>query len=478
MTEMLRPLAPLLITAATIVIAMLAIAIRRNKRLVAGISMIGVSAALVALLPAVLAGDTSATPVTSLLVLDGVSRLGMVMVLVAALGVLVLCIGYFERFAGQREELYLLILTGTLGAQTLVCAQHVASLLLGLELLGVPLVGAIAYFAHQRAVEAGIKYLILSAAASGTLLFGAALIFADTGSLELARFGAAIATAGIDAPLVATGAAMMLAGFAFKLSLVPFHQWTPDVYEGAPVPVTAFLATVGKVGPVIAVLRIFDGTLVSSVVAGGFWVLALASLLVGSVLALRQTNLKRLLAYSSVAHFGYIAAVISLPGVTSQIVAVYLMSYVITSIGVFGVLCLASGEPGVADRERLVDWQGFFWEHPALAVALVGMLLSLAGIPLTVGFVGKLVVISVNVSAAEWLLIGGIVFASLVGAFYYLRVVGLLLQPAAGASSVPALEGRVPAAGSALLLVSAALTIGLGIFPEPLFDWARQFVLR
>jgi NADH-quinone oxidoreductase subunit N len=478
----LQALLPMLIVTATVVAVMLAIAIKRDHRTSALIMMLGMSLALACLIPGLLDVGGAAIPVTQLMVIDGPARLGMMLILITTLGVLTLCYPYFQGYQGNRDEVYLLIGVGTLGALTLACAQHAATLLLGLELLSLPMVAGVAYAVDQRrSIEGGVKYLVLSAAASATLLFGLALIYAQTGALDIVTLAEAIGSAGAGTPLVSIGALMLLAGLAFKLSLVPFHQWTPDVYEAAPTPITAYLATVVKLGAFIAILRLFHGGatgmsspfIVTAVVG-----LALASMLVGSVLALRQTNLKRLLAYSSTANFGYLAVVLAVPGLDAlRAGGMYLAAYLVTSLGVFGVMSVVSSPMRGRDVEELREYEGLVWHRPYLATVFVTMLLSLAGVPLTAGFIGKFAVIGAGVQAAQWWLVGGVVLASAIGAYYYLRVIGAVLATAAATPRSPPPAHWAYAAGGVMLALAMLLVVVLGVYPQPLFEFGSHLAL-
>jgi NADH-quinone oxidoreductase subunit N len=479
MNDQAVALLPPLVTTATVVVAMLAIAIKRNHRLVAGITIVGLNAALVSLVPGWSIVEVHSVVVTQLMTVDGTAQFAMALILVTTLGVLTLCPRYLDGYGGHREELYLLLGVGTLGALTLACASHAATLLLGLELLSLPMVGAVAYpIDRPRSIEGGVKYLILSAAASATLLFGLALIFADSGALDLASLAGAIAGAGLGSPIVAVGAAMLLAGLAFKLSFVPFHQWTPDVYEAAPLPITAFLSTVVKLGAFVIALRLLHAGVgsASPLMVTAIVVLALASMLVGSVLALRQTNLKRLLAYSSIANFGYLAVVLAVPGVEAvRAAGVYLVTYLVTSLGVFGVMTLVSSPMARHDREEVDEYRSLFWHRPYLAGILIAMLLSLAGIPLTAGFVGKLAVIGAGVRAAQWWLVGGVALASAIGVYYYLRVINALLVSVDMSPDQATVRfGGVYRAGAIMLLLATLVTVWLGVFPQPLFALGRH----
>lgn len=479
MNPIATALMPLLITAATVVVAMLTIALRRDHGLTVGVTFVGVALAFASLVPAWIAEDSAAIEIGELLIVDGVARFAMALILLTTLAVLLLCPPYVSGYRGNREELYLLIGVGTVGGLTLACASHAATLLLGLELLGLPMVGAVAYGVDRpRSIEGGVKYLVLSAAASATLLFGVALIYAEYGALGVSTLASAMAGAGGGSPLVTAGALMVLAGLAFKLSFVPFHQWTADVYEAAPVPVTAYLATVVKLGAFVAALRILHAGTggASPLIISAIVVLALASMMIGSLLALQQTNLKRLLAYSSIANFGYLAVLLAIPGLLAvRAAGIYLVGYLITSLGVFGVMTVVSSPMAGRDREDLDEYRGLFWHRPYLAAILIAMLLSLAGIPFTAGFIGKLAVIGVGVRDAQWWLVGGVALASAIGIFYYLRVINALLT-AAEPLSQHAPAGWLPRAGALVLLAAAIATVWLGVLPQPLFLIGRNLV--
>ena len=483
-SSQLWALSPLLIATATIVAVMLTIAIKRHHRLCAAVSVIGMNIALFTLLPSVFGGNTEAVAVTGLMQIDSAARFGMALVLVTTLGVLTLCHAYFEGFKKNREEIYLLIGLGTLGALTLACASHAATLLLGVELLSLPMVAGVAYaFDDRRSIEGGLKYLILSGGASAALLFGIALVYAQIGSLDISAMASAIATASADQPLVLAGTAMMLSGLAFKLSLVPFHQWTPDVYEAAPTPITAYMATVSKLGVFIVMLRLFHSSADSSAspfILSAVVVIAVASMLLGSVLALRQNNLKRLLAYSSIAHFGYLAIVLVVPGEDSlRAAGVYLATYLVTSLGVFGVMALVSSPMADRDQEDIADYRGLFWRRPYLTSILTAMLLSLAGIPLTAGFIGKFSVIAVGTNSAQWLLVGSLIVSSAISIYYYLRVLsGLFSAVDHGSERVSESLGWAQSGAGIMLLLAMIAMLWMGVYPQPLFELSGQLALH
>lgn len=460
---------PLLILTATTVVVMLQIAVRRSHRITAGITMVGMNLALLSLLPVFLRGNAGVVDVTPLLIVDGFANLYMGLVLATALGVLTLCHAYFEGYKDNREELYLLLLMATLGALVMACARHFAGLFIGLELLSIPLYAMVAYPARDpRALEGGIKYLVLSAAASAFMLFGIALLFAQTGDLSFAGMAGKLVMG--QQGILMTGAAMILVGAAFKLSMTPFHFWTPDVYEASPAPVVAFLATVSKAAMFAVTYRMFQAIglfHLPNMVTALTW-LAIGSMLIGNVLALIQDNVKRMLAYSSIAQFGYLLVVlIATSARATEAAGIFLVTYIVTSLGVFGVMALVSSPMGERDLEQIEQYRGLFWKRPYIASIMTAGLLSLAGIPLTAGFVGKFFVVMVGVDAKAWWLLGALVLGSAIGLFYYLRVMVMMFQPIPMRERVTEPLTWLQNAGGAMLMAAMILTIVMGVYPEP-----------
>ncbi|MGP3789859.1 NADH-quinone oxidoreductase subunit NuoN [Pseudomonas sp. B392_1p] len=472
-------LLPLLITCATVVVVMLAIAWRRNHRLSYVLSAAGLILALLSIAPA---SQVAPLEVTGLLMLDSFAFFYTGLMLVATLVCVTLAHAYLGEkpgtggFPGNREELYLLMLLAVAGGIVLVSAQHLAGLFIGLELLSVPVYGLVAYaFFDRRSLEAGIKYMVLSAAGSAFLLFGMALLYAESGSLSFAGIGANLAAQGSSA-LVQAGIGMMLVGLGFKLSLVPFHLWTPDVYQGSPAPVATFLATTSKVAVFAVLLRLYQ---ISPATSGGWLndgltLIAIASILIGNLLALNQSNLKRLLGYSSIAHFGYLlVALIASKGLAVEAIGVYLVTYVLTTLGAFGVITLMSSPYKGRDADALFEYRGLFWRRPYLTAVLTVMMLSLAGIPMSAGFIGKFYVIATGVEAELWWLLGTLIVGSAIGLFYYLRVMVTLFMVE------PGMRLRMPPinwaqrAGGVMLLFIAALAFFLGVYPQPLLQIAQ-----
>ena len=467
-----------------IVIGMLSVAIGRNHFVSTLISTAGMFAAGVAAAMQLyeLSMGEASRMVTPLFTIDPLSTFFITLLAFSAMAVAIMSFAYFHELDDVRDEFQLLLSLATLGAVTLASSAHFITAVIGLEMLSMALYGMIAYPIHSgdwaaHSIESAIKYLVLSAVASATMLFGIALIYAATGSLGFLQIAESTGS------LFYLGLLMLFVGAAFKLSLVPFHLWTPDVYQGGPLPAVAFLATLGKVSVAVFAIRLLSqpqiGQLaaVTSVLA----LVAVASILVGNLLALRQTNLKRLLAYSSIAHMGYLfVAMLSIsapstlvekqdPAFALESALFYLIVYSLLSLGAFGCsLLVSSSEDEAAGVE---DYRGLFWRSPWLASVLLIMVLGLAGIPLTAGFIAKFQVFFAAVGDSQWGLLAAMVIGSAIGLFYYLRIVYQMLMPVID-TEPPFVLREVGIENIGVPAVLAALTfvvLWLGVYPEPMF---------
>lgn len=470
-------LSPFIMLAAAPVMIMVVVAFYRHHLLTALLTLIGLVAAFVTL-PA--ASSTAVQQVTPLLIVDRYALFYIGLLLAASFAVTALSYGYLEGYDGQREEFYILVLLATLGSAVLVASSHFASFFLGLDLLSVSLYALIAYPRRsQDHIEAGIKYLVLAAASAAFLLFGMALIYAELGTMEFARLATLQTTlSSVNSALLMTGWGMLVVGIGFKLAVVPFHMWTPDIYEGAPAPVTAFVATVSK-GSMLALLLRFFTPLdihVSGALFAVFALIAIASMLVGNLLALLQNNVKRILAYSSIAHLGYLLVAFLASGALAiTAVTFYLVAYFVTTLGAFGIITVLSNS--ARDADRLDDYRGLFWRRPWLAGIFTSTLLSLAGIPLTAGFVGKFYLVAAGVGSALWPLVIILVVTSAVGLFYYLRLVAAMyMQPPQEEVSVVA--SSLSLAGSLVLAALMLLLVWLGVYPAPFIDMIQATAAR
>jgi NADH-quinone oxidoreductase subunit N len=459
----IKALLPYIIVSGTIVVAMLAIAFRRSHRLTFILTVAGLAAAVLAVVPA---WSDAPRQVTQLLILDRYALYILGLVLLAAIAVAGMSYSYLELRSSHPEEFYLLLMLATLGAGILAASIHFASFFLGLEVLSISLYALAAYLRENDAsTEAGIKYLILAALSSAFILFGMALVYAKTGSLSFGQLAGSEPNADRQGLIFLSGVVMILSGLGFKLAVVPFHLWTPDVYEGAPAPATAFIATVSKGGVFALFLRLFtsfdtSGTSLVLILT----MISAASMFAGNLLALRQENVKRILAYSSIAHLGYLLVTILATGpLRIQASSFYLAAYFVTTLGAFGVVSLLSTRE--RDADSIDDYRGLGWRRPFLGAVFTAMLLSLAGIPLTAGFVAKFYIAAAGVGSALWFLVFVLVMNSVIGLYYYLRIViAVYSQPQEGDQSL-----QPPAAiGNWVVAMLALVLVWLGVYPGPL----------
>ncbi|MYD99442.1 MAG: NADH-quinone oxidoreductase subunit N [Gammaproteobacteria bacterium] len=470
--EQVWALMPYLVLSGGIVVLLLAVAWLQS-RLVAFIGSIIVIAVPVGFLPAALQGGTQI--IDTVLEVDGYALFFFALFSLAAIATAVLSDRFLGSRATHRQEFYLLLSTATLGAAVAAGASHFATFLLGIEVLSISLYAMIAYPEEGHApLEAAAKYLVLSGAASSTMLFGMALIYLASGSMSFD--GAANVAIG-EQGILTLGQGMLLAGIFFKLSLVPFHMWTPDVYQGAPAPVTGFVATVSK-GAMFAVLLRYavDADLLASPTVGMMVaVFAVVSMVAGNVLALLQTSLKRLLAYSSIAHLGYLMIALVVAGTPDgralgvETGLVYVVGYVLMTLVAFGVVTVLSGEDEEADD--LSRYEGLLWRRPILGAMLAAAARSLAGIPLTVGFIAKFYLVAAGVGNAAWGLVWALIVGSAIGIYYYLRIVFAMTKRPDGEAAD---EGRrLPWEGAATVVVLGLTVVALGVYPAPLIEFVR-----
>jgi NADH-quinone oxidoreductase subunit N len=467
----------IMLTVATVVV-MLAAAFKRDHGLINALTQAGLLAALVVF---IFIQPTLPLQVTPLLIIDEYSLFFSALCIIGAMGVTALAYPYFEKHNEQNEEFYILLLTGTIGGVVLSSANHFVSLFIGMEMIGISLYAMIAYPIHSAKqakfpMEAALKYMILSGIASATMLFGMALVYAMLGSFEFGELGTRAATLGGDANLVLlVGFLLIIAGIAFKLSLVPFHMWTPDVYEGAPVPVTAFLATISKAAMIAVSLRLLlDSAAIDfPAVTIALSLMAAASMIFGNLLALMQSNVKRLFAYSSIAHLGYLLVVVIAAVAVDDLLSIesmsyYMAAYFVMSLGGFAVTSALSNSG--KELDSIGDYQGLFWRNPWLSAVMITVLLSLAGIPLTAGFIGKFYIFTTGVEGGLWFLLTMLIVGSAIGLYYYLRVIYTMLQPAASGLKDDPAAGSLPFGTHIVMAAMTIAIIVLGVYPMPLIN--------
>ena len=423
----------------------------------------------------------SATPSTE--VADAITRdrlAAFAQMVIAGCGVLAVGISWSTRRRVEHAgEYYALLATAGAGMAFLVSASHLLTLFLGLEWFSICLYVLCAMdLGSVRSLEAGLKYLIVGSLGSGVLLFGAALVYGATAELQFGAIAEATSSGGLDDdPLLLVGLAMIIAGLAFKSSVAPFHQWTPDVYEGAPSPVTAFMSAATKTAALVLTLRILVTAFPE---LEDLWTVALAvlaciSLAWGNLAALVQRRVKRLLAYSSISHAGFmLIAIASANELGGKALLFYLIPYCAASLGAFAVVTARERELNAP--VTLDNLAGMGWERPLLGVAMWTFMLGFAGFPLTGGFVGKFYVFSAAYDTGwTWLVIVGVV-ATFVSLYYYLAVIrAMYMRPASELTLAPA-GGSPPREVLLSASVLIAMTVNVGTFfaVEPLIDLAEK----
>jgi NADH-quinone oxidoreductase subunit N len=436
----------------------------------------GVLAVIALLLTAVL---TVAQPVSTRVValgglfeLDPMAQVLKVVTLLTVAMVFVYSTDYLRRRAILKGEYYVLGLFATVGAMVLISAGSLITLYLGLELMSLCLYAMVAFDRESGiAAESAIKYFVLGSMASGTLLYGMSIVYGVSGSLELAAIATAVHNGDADNIGLIFGIAFLIVGIGFKLGAVPFHMWIPDVYEGSPTCVTVFIGTASKLAAFALAMRLLPEALAGS---QADWsqmlvVLSVLSIGIGNVVAIAQTNLKRMLAYSTIAHVGYILlGVLSGTAQGYQAAMFYMVSYVIVAGGAFGMILLLARQGFEADK--LVDFKGLNARSPWFAGMMAILMFSLAGLPPFVGFWAKLGVIQAVLNVHDtWLAVVAVLF-SVVGAYYYLRIVKLMYFDDPTDSA--ALGGSVLM--RAVLSVNALLAFALGVAPAALIGICQK----
>jgi NADH-quinone oxidoreductase subunit N len=475
----------IVVTWACLVLIASAFAPRDGQRWMALLSAAGLVLALVVALVPALNGSSGQpagwfkTVFLGMAVVDGFAVFMNVLVLLCGLAGIAVAYDYLKRMGLERGEYYALLLFSISGMMLMGMAADLIVVFLSLELLSIPLY-ILSAFARPRpeSEEAGLKYFLLGAYSSGFVVYGIALIFGATATTSLEAIAAALAAGTVNMPLLTIGAGLMLIGFSFKVGAVPFHMWTPDVYEGAPSTIVAFMAVGAKAGGFAAMMRIFITVLpvLAFDLMPVFWGIAALTMILGNIVAIAQTNIKRMLAYSSIAHAGYVLMALVPFGdreVASAGVAAalfYLLAYGLTNFAGWAVVIAMEKAEG--QGLRIQDYAGLGRRYPLLAAAMTVAMLSFTGIPPTLGFVGKFFLFQTAIQGGYigLALIG--VLTSLISAYYYLRVVVVMYMQ----------EGDPQARSETWLNVTVGATaIGtvlLTAFAAPLFEWASQAVMR
>ncbi len=476
-------LLPLLILTGYACVLMLLDLVIQRKQWTGWLALVGFVAAALGMLPWHI-GETL-TGFGDMVKADGFAVFLNVIFLVTGMLTVLLALSYLPRTGLERGEFYILLMFTVAGMMLMAQAADLVIVFLALEMLSIPLY-ILSGFARPRlsSEESAMKYFLLGAFASGFLVYGIALVYGATQSTNLAAVFTAIqGFAGAQNSILLAGAALILVGLGFKVAAVPFHMWTPDVYEGAPSVVTAFMSVGAKAAGFAALLRVFVAALpdLAAQWATLAAILAALTMILGNFAAIAQSNIKRMLAYSSIAHAGYILMALAAAGtvgVSDSAVGAalfYLLAYALTNIGTWAIVIAverAEGDPSASSGLKLDDYAGLGARRPGMALAMALFMLSLTGLPPTVGFIGKFYVFQATLDAGYvWLALVG-VLTSLISAYYYLRVV-IVMYMREG-------EGRA-VAGRALnftVAVTAIATFVFGLMPGPALAWATQALLR
>ncbi len=472
---LILPLVTLVVWACGLLIVDLFVPDER-KSLTAGLAALGLVVSMVLALTQL---GTEAAAFNGMVIVDGFAVFLIVVLAITGLFGIALSYDYLKRTGIERGEYYVLMLFSIGGMMLMALAADLIVVFLALEWLSIPLY-VLAGFARPKvdSEEAAMKYFLLGAFASGFLVYGVALVFGATGSTALTAVVAAIGAGTADLGLLSVGAGLILVGFAFKVAAVPFHMWTPDVYQGAPSAVTAFMAVGAKIGGFAAMLRVFVLAFPSLAeeITPIIWTLAALTLVLGNVVAIAQRNMKRLLAYSSIAHAGYILLAVvpygqaNLAGDVVASALFYLVAYALTNFGAWAVVIALEQVEGRG--LELEDYAGLGRKYPVMATAMAIFMFSFTGVPPTLGFAGKLFVFRTVLEGGfvGLALIG--VLTSLVSAYYYLRVVVVMFMQEGDP------EVRSEPWLNLATLATAVGTVVLTIVSWPLFKWAADAVLR
>jgi len=445
----------------------------RLRRYLSGLSMLAIAGAIWARLSLELPGAVW----SGMLRIDQLTAFVDTYILIAAFFAVWMAGPFMRRTAAECGEFYALILFATVGSMVMACSVNLLTIFLGLELLSIPLYVLNAFYRrHEASVEAGLKYFVVGAFASGFVAYGMALLYGGSASTNLVEIGRQVVELGSLGPLTAVGFAMVVGGLAFKLALVPCHAWAPDVYQGSPTPITAFLSVVPKGAALIVLLRMVEG--MDLLQFSPRWVLAasviaVASQTLGNVVAIVQRDVKRMLAYSGIAHMGYALVAVIVAGTDGgAAVLVYLAAYTVMNMGAFACVAQLSERE---DRPHLInDLSGQGYNRPVAALALTISLFALSGIPPFIGFTAKFVVFRAAINEGfVWLAVIGVV-NSLISVFYYVRVIYVLyMRPLPDRQPDYVFNLAICAAAS----LAALGTLLLGIYPTAVLAAAQSAIL-
>ena len=413
-----------------------------------------------------------------MLAVDQMAVFFKLLMLAASAVALMMAAGFLERSRYGGGEYVSLVLFATLGTMIMASGANLASLYVGLELMALSVYVLVGYFKLEvKSNEGAVKYFVLGAASSAILLYGISLVYGSLGTLDLEEIRASLVAVPSDNPMLVLGIALVGFGMLFKVAAVPFHVWTPDAYEGAPTPVTAFISVAPKAAAFAMFMRIFLGAFGPEVDHWRvmLWVASAATMIFGNVAALTQDNVKRMLAYSSIAHAGYaLMGLVAANAMGAWALLMYMLVYAFMNLGAFGFVILLESK-GYAGEE-IADYAGLARRHPTAALGMLIFMLALAGIPPTAGFMGKLYLFAAAVEGGYVVLTVIAVIMSAVSLYYYFRIV-LQMYMRDGLE-----EGAAPAEllhdrwTEAMIAICVVITLAIGIYPAPVVGWAKSAI--
>ncbi|CAL4320107.1 NADH-quinone oxidoreductase subunit N [Buchnera aphidicola (Eriosoma grossulariae)] len=478
--QSLTALLPVLILAFSVIVIMLSIAWNRNFFLNFILSLVGL---LLSFLSLFMVSQHTPLDINFLLRIDNYSILYSGIILFFSFCTCIFSYSSLLNYHSSKDEFYLLILLSTLGCVLLTMAVHMASLFIGFELVSLPLIGLIGYFKHyNQFLESTLKYMILSSLTSALLLFGISLVYIGSGGLSFIELQQAFnISSSQHIILLLFGTGIILISFFFKLSIFPFHLWIPDVYQGATALVLTYFSTVVKISFFIALVRFFLYLPVNKIFVLNYLctIIAFISILFGNIMALFQNNLKRLLAYSSISHFGYLLIAL----LTCQFypyfletLGIYLLGYCVSNLGIFAVLNSISNLNQKFDIDQIVSYRGFYCKNPFLSVFMTIFIFSLAGIPISLGFISKLFLLTSISMEHFWFLGFSIILGTIISLYYYLKIIIILYNNNINYSkNIQA--WNIITLTNFLILLLGMINIFFGLFPNILIEIFNRCII-
>ncbi|QCI23721.1 NADH-quinone oxidoreductase subunit N [Buchnera aphidicola (Macrosiphoniella sanborni)] len=480
--QQLTALLPLLIMIFTAVIVILSISYNRNHFFVAVLSTFGFIFSFFSLYLSI---TILPIDINGLFYITHYSILYIIMIIFSSISACIFGYSWLKISSENKEEFYLLVIISHLGAISLVISNHMASLFVSVELLSLPVFGLIAYSQYYKnSLEAALKYIILSSITSSFLLFGIAWIYAVSGNLSFISIIPLFNNISNNETLVLLfGISMILCSLLFKLSIIPFHLWTPDVYQGTPAAVLSFFSTVGKISIFVVLLNLLSHISYGNKII--YFILLLTiifSILFGNLMAMFQNNIRRLFAYSSISQLGYLLIIFLVSNknyfFSLEASAIYLYSYLFSNIAFFGIINLITNANKTNHADLIESYQGLFWSQPLLSIILTLVLLSLSGIPMTLGFIGKFYILSIIIKEHLWVM--GLIFliGTILGLYCYLRVIlSLYSKPLKSIKNQIIVSNHWIYTGSgAIIFFSGIILLILGIYPNELIYLVKSSI--